>query len=91
MVYAAFPYILGLYLVNVIIAPYFCATEPGKPWGPEVIMKCGRMSIWATIQGPMNVFIDLYILIIPIPVVMGLHLSTKKKTGLLSIFLTAAL
>lgn len=91
MVYAAFPYILCLYWANVGMAPYFCAPRPGKAWGPENIVSCGRMAIWGTIQGPMNIFIDVYILVLPIPVIMGLQLSAKRKAGLLGIFLTAGL
>lgn len=91
LVYAAFPYIFCLYWVNVGMAPYFCAPRPGTPWGPDNISSCGRMAIWGTIQGPMNIFIDVYIFVLPIPVVMGLQLSVKRKFGLLVIFLTAGL
>ena len=44
-----------------------------------------------TVQASFNIFSDLYLLCLPIPVISKLQLSTKRKIGVLAIFMTGTL
>jgi hypothetical protein len=51
----------------------------------------GYIQINNILQGAFNLFSDLYILVIPIPAILKLHLPTQKKIAVLSMFLTGLL
>jgi hypothetical protein len=53
--------------------------------------RCSRAKPDAIAQGIGNILLDLYALVLPLPVVWGLHLPLKKKLGLMIIFLTGSL
>lgn len=88
---AVITFMFCFYSVQIIMTSYFCAPRLGKPWGVGTALRCPGIGTWTSIQGPLNVFIDLYIFLLPIPVIMKLHLSMKKRLGLTGIFLTAGL
>lgn len=43
------------------------------------------------VQGIGNIISDFYLLVVPIPAVLGLHMPTRKKFGILGIFMTGLL
>jgi hypothetical protein len=51
----------------------------------------GYIQINNVLQGAFGVFSDLYILVIPIPAILKLHLPTQRKLAVLSMFLTGSL
>ena len=44
--------------------------------------------ILAPVTGALNLLLDLFIFILPIPVVMGLQMNARKKVAVLTVFLT---
>lgn len=54
----------------------------------------GSISIslyWAVIQGALGTVFDLYIFILPLPIVFRLKLSTKKRIQVTALFMVALL
>jgi hypothetical protein len=91
-VYPAIPVIFGCYVTNVILETIFCIPRPGDGgWNFNTMVRCGTFEIYGPIQGVLNIALDLYILIIPIPIIAGLKMSPNKKAGLFGIFFTAIL
>ena len=80
-----------IYLPHIPIAAVLCSPAPGQPWGLEVDVKCGRSVVWGPIQGTLALVEDIYIFILPIPVLVGLNMNSQKKIGTLLIFGTALL
>ena len=78
------------YLPNVPIGSYYCAPRVGQSWlSPNI--HCDRVLPYSVVRGALNVILDLYLLYLPIPIVMGLSISGKKKIGVLSIFMVGVL
>lgn len=80
------------YLPNMAIAANWCAARYGQPWDFNVGMRCAeKLPLkWLVASAAMSVALDIYIFVLPIPVVMGLKLSGRKRLGVLFIFTTAA-
>lgn len=68
-----------------------------SPWPNESLVQC--ITSWHVLYfakftpplGIVNILFDWYVLILPIPAVLALQLSTAKKVGVLMIFLTGGL
>ena len=82
-------------LAMVPIVAASCAPKIGQSWGLESatadIPRCDKSLVYGVIQGTTNVVLDVYILYLPIPVVLGLNLSMRRKLGVLAIFMTGML
>ena len=75
-----------------ILDAIICTPAPGKDFGIESGTKCGAHAREYTIvQGASNIIIDIIIMSLPIPIILGLQLSMRKKIGILVIFLTGLL
>ena len=91
-VYFCLAFAFCLYFVNIPVEIYYCAPSAGKGWTlSEIAPKCPKTLYLAIIQGPLNVLIDLFIFVLPIPVVMGLQMSSKKRIAVLAVFFTGLL
>lgn len=82
-----------LYWAGVGVESYFCAAGPGESWADIAVLgaKCSRLLPWGITQGICVVVLDVYILILPIPVVIQLHLPMRKRLAILGVFTTASL
>ena len=68
-----------------------------SPWPGESLVQC--ITSWHVLYfakftpplGIVNIIFDWYVLILPIPAILALQLSTAKKVGVLLIFLTGGL
>ena len=79
------------YFVNVPVNTYYCTPRPGQSWGIEIGNNCANSILLGPIQGVLNVVIDFYILIAPIPMVAKLHLPPRRKYGVMAVFMTVIL
>ena len=52
---------------------------------------CDHIDFLSVVQGALNVASDIYVLVIPIVVVLGLSLVPRKKMAVLAVFLTGML
>ncbi|KAK3934388.1 hypothetical protein QBC46DRAFT_273902 [Diplogelasinospora grovesii] len=83
----------AIYLTAVPLLSYFC-TPPihGGDWNSlDVFAKCKQLLDWAVIQGSLDIALNVYIFILPLPTVLNLHMAPGKKLGVLAIFLTGLL
>ncbi|KAI0395441.1 hypothetical protein F5Y17DRAFT_198497 [Xylariaceae sp. FL0594] len=91
-VYFAIAAAFGLYLTSIPLISYFCTPSPGGDWGSlDVFAKCKRLLDWALVQGSGDIALNVYILLLPVPPIMRLHMPLNKKLGILAIFLTGLL
>ena len=74
------------YMPYVPLSAYFCSPHTGQPWSLVVELRCSKLELWAVIQGTLAVAIDVYIFILPIPVVLGLQMSRRRKFAMLAVF-----
>ena len=85
---SAFP----LHWLNIPIIAYYCAPSVGRSWSITGIgLKYKKSIILGLVQCSLNVVFDLFVFVLPIPVVMGLHMSTRRRIAVLSVFLTGIL
>ena len=80
------------YSVNIPVEAYYCAPSAGKAWTlSNLLPKCEQSLYLALVQGPLNLILDLVIFVLPIPVVMGLQMSLRKRVAVLAVFFTGLL
>ncbi|KAF2843030.1 hypothetical protein M501DRAFT_1021467 [Patellaria atrata CBS 101060] len=80
-----------IYLPNIFVISYFCTAHVGEDWSLVVGLRCGdpRM-LWCYVgMAILSLLLDMYIVLLPVPVVVGLKLSEKGKVGVLLMFFTA--
>ena len=81
-----------LYWINVPLEPYFCAPRLGHKWDVEAVAgTCTKYVIFSVVQGALAVALDLYIFVLPIPVILRLKMSRKRRLSVLGVFGTAVL
>jgi hypothetical protein len=87
-------FIAAFYLTFVALLTYYLAPHVGDGgWGSlmhlQRTMYAAKYVNFA--QGVGNVITDFYVIAIPIPMVMGLHLPAKRKFGVACLFLVGLL
>lgn len=81
-----------LYWTGVPIQIYCSVPVIGRGWNFETVDKYyGVIAIYSIVQGVLSVVLDLYIFLLPIPVVLRLQMSQKKRLYILGVFGTAIL
>ena len=83
-------YAICLYLVTIPLSSYYCAPPPGQSW-VIISSKCVSLAAMSLVQAPLNMALDLYLLLAPLPVVAKMHLAPQKKVGTLAVFFTGIL
>lgn len=82
-----------IYWPSIILESILCAPHVGESWdilaGASWAKRCPRNSYWGVVQGAGAVWIDLYIFVLPIPIILGLQLSRRSKLQVLAVFMTA--
>ena len=91
--YYALAFTFCLYWINIPINAYYCTPSSGMSWRDtnDLGLKCEKQLILGLVQGSLSVALDLFILILPIPVVMTLQMSRKRRAGVLAVFMTGVL
>ena len=81
-----------LYWIGIPLGAIFCAPEAGKAWEiSSIYKKYQRFTLFVVVQGVMAVVLDLYIFFLPIPIILTLKLSAKRRLLILGVFGTAML
>lgn len=78
-----------VYWIHVPLVAGFCA-----PRGKYPILDfetCTKLTVWGPVQGFFAVVIDIYIFVLPFPVISVLQLPPRKKLGVSILFGTAVL
>lgn len=90
----------AVYGILAFVASYTVALELSLLFACNPIIKLyhsylrGSCSIniiaHALTQGILNIISDFFIIIVPIPMVWSMHMSTKQKVGVVGIFATGS-
>jgi hypothetical protein len=64
----------------------FDCTPVYKAWNPTAPGHCFPVRILPYISGILNAATDIYVLVLPIPTLWGLHLKTSRKIRVMAIF-----
>ena len=91
-IYFGLGFAFCLYWINIPINSVYCALGPGESWSDLSLgVKCRKSVILGLVQGSLNVVLDLFILALPIPIVIALQMSKKRRIGVLAVFMTGIL
>lgn len=89
-IYAGILWTLLTYVPFFFVMPYLCAPHLGEQWTTEVGLRCNDGVNWDTTSAAMAVVLDLYILLLPMPMLRTMSLSVRRKCGLVVVFATAS-
>lgn len=81
---------LIIYFPSFPMAGYYQAPSPGQSW--ENVMITGRPQngiYWGIVQSALGILLDLYMFVLPLPIITQLHISKTKRNQLVLVFSTA--
>ena len=77
------------YLASCITLVILCIPRQRENWvSPTYAARCYRAEVTGIIQGIFGLVSDIYIFILPLPVLFRLQMSLKKKLGITAVFFT---
>lgn len=83
------------YTTSIGVFVYCTTPRIGRTWDnfiAAIEMDTLKFAVfWTIAQGAAGVLLDIYIFILPLPVVLRLKLSTRRRIQLIAIFFTALL
>jgi hypothetical protein len=80
------------YVASIITHMILCIPRQSESWTSlKFATRCEKSIIQGLLHGVFGVVSDIYIFILPLPVVFGLQMSRKKKWGVIAIFFTGFL
>ncbi|KAH7308970.1 hypothetical protein B0I35DRAFT_482719 [Stachybotrys elegans] len=90
---AGMVFAFAFYATGIAMSSYCYLPHPGQTWDQVILRMMGNRMIrgWAVAQASVNIAFDLYLLILPLPIIYKLNLPWKGKLKITSVFLIAAL
>ena len=85
LIYFGIFFAFGTYLTIIPLSTYYCAPRNGQTWVTAQV-DCAKELPYAIVQGCLNIVLDVYLLVLPIPVIWKLNLSPRRKAEIVSIF-----
>ena len=77
------------YLASCIALVILCIPRRGESWtSTKYATRCYHAIAMGDVQGIFGLISDIYIFILPLPVLYKLQMSLKKKLGITAVFLT---
>ena len=86
LIYFAIGYNIILHFAGTLIDIFICLPGTPKYWACS-----NRVITLAIVISGMNIFSDFYLLVLPILAVSSLQMPTKRKLGIIAVFLTGLL
>ncbi|KAH7311267.1 hypothetical protein B0I35DRAFT_437814 [Stachybotrys elegans] len=80
-----------LYGSGISVAIYYETPRAGESWADTLDGRAVIPLTWWQAQSAMTIALDLYILVVPIPVISKLHLSSRKRLQISAVFSLALL
>lgn len=84
--------ISALYVTSIIVSTYFLVPHTGQTWD-SVIASAAEghffQQYWGVASSSAALLIDLYIFILPLPILWKLNLSQRRKLQIIAVFLVA--
>lgn len=91
-IYAGIVAVIGFYVATGVYFGYACLPGQDETWLlASLAQRCHDVTVLELPQGIFGLLSDLYLYILPIPVIMRLNFGRKKKVGTLAIFGTGLL
>ena len=83
--------IISMWIITyIILPPLQCGTHPDAEWTPSISAKyCGHAYGFILSQSVTDLALEVLVLATPIPSIIKLHTTVKRRFGILFIFLTA--
>ena len=79
-----------IYFTSIPVEAYFNAPGPNEDW--QTLMLSGKPNkaiYWGVVQSVLTIILDLFIFILPLPVIAKLGLSFRKRLQVFAVFSTA--
>jgi hypothetical protein len=90
--YVGFAAIVAAYGPNLILGPWYSAPHAGESWSSLVTTGRPRHLVKVGLeQAVLAVVIDIYIFVLPFPMISSLKLASRKRIQLCFVFGTASL
>lgn len=80
-----------IYGAGLAVASYYETPKPGQPWETALVERALIPLKWWQAQSALSIVLDLYIFILPLPVIGSLKMSTKKRLSIVAVFSLALL
>lgn len=84
-----------MYIISIAVLSYYSCPHIGKTWDDVVLEAILNPDIfafkWGVGQAAVGAALDIYIFILPLPIIAKLNLSTRKKIQIMAVFFTAVL
>ncbi|KAI1850163.1 hypothetical protein JX266_004542 [Neoarthrinium moseri] len=81
---------LLLYLPNIPLSAIYHAPRVGATWESMLTSSGGHnMTIFGIFQSSLSVLLDLYIFVLPLPIIIKLQISRGRRLQLIGVFTTA--
>lgn len=78
------------YLPAIPIEVVFNAPDVGKKWAELMLSGKPQKAIyWGVVQSAMSIVLDLYIFFLPMPTIVKLNMSVRKRAQVVAVFSTA--
>ena len=91
-IYAGLAWTGLLYWTGIPVATYFCVPRVGNAWDVQTVgVRCANMNLYLMVVAVLAVALDIYILVLPISTILGLHMSLTRRLSVLGVFGTAFL
>ncbi|KAI0547064.1 hypothetical protein F4679DRAFT_598018 [Xylaria curta] len=85
----------GIYFPSIPLSAIYEAPKPGKSWEDLLLSLATSdendhtLVYWGVAQGASSVFLDIFIFVLPLPLLARLRLPPKRKLQLIALFGTA--
>lgn len=89
LIYGGLIVLFLVYATFIPLTVVLCTPRKGGAWNLVLLQKCKPTSIALVVQGVFCLLSDIYILVLPLPVIWNLNLKPKKKIGLMVVFMSA--
>ena len=85
--------VCGLYYaIQTLAFGIMCVHRPAESWiDPAFKARCHQAIILKWTQGIFGLFSDIYIFMLPLPLIWALQVSLRQKLGVLAVFATGFL
>ncbi|MCJ1324193.1 hypothetical protein MMC10_000855 [Thelotrema lepadinum] len=85
-VWCALVVLFIIYSAMVPAAFVLCMPSRGEDWNLSAFTKCALLEPWAKALGVANVLADLYIIILPLPIILRLHQAVRTRLAIAAMF-----
>lgn len=90
MIWAGIAATFVAYFPGIPIEAYYQTPSQGQTW--QTLMLSGKPNkaiYWGLVQSVLGIVLDFYLFILPLPTVLRLHMSIKRRIQLVLVFSTA--